>query len=385
MTILDRYIAKQYLVNAAMLLVILACFVVTIDVSLNLNRYWETAVAMSREGEHEGGGLRAMLLTIHLVADLWWPRLLQLFSYLSGVVIVGAMGFTVSQLVRQRELIAVLMSGQSLLRVARPILASAFLVQALSLLNQEFIVANEHVAKLLTRDAGDAGKRDLGRLQMNLTRDGSGRVFFARSFDADKGVLENLIVWDRDETGRAIARTHADRAEWQERGGSGAWILTSGSREVLGVRGPTTPVETLETDLDPLLLRVRQYEGYGQKLSSAQIGVMIDRLDKVSGDAQQARQTRHALERIRWGRWSMLISNMLALLISTTFFLTREPKNMLVQSLKCAPISILALIGGVIGSSAELPGFPAWLSALLPVGVLGPIAIALFTGLPRRS
>jgi lipopolysaccharide export system permease protein len=385
MTILDRYIAKHYLINAAMLLVILACFVVTIDVSLNLNRYWETAVDMSRQGEHEGGGLRAMLLTIHLIADLWWPRLLQLFTYLSGVVIVGAMGFTVSQLVRQRELIAVLMSGQSLVRVARPIIASALLVQGLSLANQEFIIANEHVAKLLTRDAGDAGRRDLGSVQINLTRDGSGRVFFAKAFDADKGELQDLIVWERDESGRVTARTQAEKAIWRDGAGGGAWMLTGGTRETLGTSVPPTPIDTLATDLDPVLLRVRQYEGYGQKLSSAQIGQMIARLEKVSGDADQARQTRHALERIRWGRWSMLVSNMLALLISTTFFLTREPKNMLVQSLKCAPISILALIGGVIGSSADLPGLPAWLSALLPVGVLGPIAIALFTGLPRRS
>lgn len=385
MTILDRYIARQYLLNAAILLVILAGFVVTIDVSLNLNRYWENALRLSKEGDHAGGGLRALLLTVHLIADLWWPRLLQLFSYMSGVVTVGAMGFTVAQLVRHRELVAVLMSGQSLARVARPIIAGAILIQALSLLNQEYIIANDKVAKLLTRDAGDAGKRDLGTVRVGLQRDPAGRVYYASAFDADKGELQNLTVWDRDEARQVTARTTAASATWNQ----GGWDLTQGLRDPITVGAAPTPVTRLETELDPTLLRVNQYRGYGQKLGSGQIAGMVQRLDalaaRVPAQREQVRQTRDSLDRIRWGRWSLIASNLLSLLIAMSFFLSREPTSLLRQCLKSAPISIASLVGGVLGASASIEGLPPWLSALIPVGVLGPIALALFTALPRRS
>ena len=89
MKILDRYIARQYLINIGALLLILACFVVCIDVSLNLPRYWNTAVEYSRQSPSMDSGLRRVLITLLLVADLWWPRLLNLFSFLNGLVLIG--------------------------------------------------------------------------------------------------------------------------------------------------------------------------------------------------------------------------------------------------------------------------------------------------------
>src|SRR5690606_13293541 len=122
MNLIDRYIARQYLTNIAALLVILSCFVVAIDVSLNLPRYWNQAVEMCRQSPATDTTLRRLILTPLLIMDLWWPRLLALFNFLLGLVLVGAMGFTCTQLVRHRELVAVLTAGQSLFRIARPIL-----------------------------------------------------------------------------------------------------------------------------------------------------------------------------------------------------------------------------------------------------------------------
>ena len=84
---------------------------------------------------------------------------------------------------------------------------------------------------------------------------------------------------------------------------------------------------------------------------------------------------RDKLIRVRYGRISTILSNFLAMLIVMPFFLTREPKNMLIQSLKCAPVGIITLVGAVLGASAPIPGLPAAVAAFLPVVVLAPIAV----------
>ena len=71
-----------------------------------------------------------------------------------------------------------------------------------------------------------------------------------------------------------------------------------------------------------------------------------------------------------------MASNILALVVTLPFFLTRVPKPMVVQSIKCAPIAIVALMGGVVGAALPVPGVPAAISAFLPVMVLLPIALA---------
>lgn len=374
LNILDRYIARQFLVNTLVLLVILCCFVVAIDVSLNIDRFITVAEDMARAENAEPTGLRTGLITVFLVSDFWWPKLLQLYNYLIGIVLVGAMGFTCAQLVRHRELVAVLASGQSLHRVARPVLLVALGFTVVQAVNQE--LAMPRVAPLVTRDHGDAGRRLLGSTELPLTRDGLGRYWFASTFDADRGVLEDLSVWERNERGLATRRITAETARWRD----GGWDLTGGMSDPRltpsGAAAVPTPVTRIETDLDPTAIRMRRYAGFSQALSWAQIGQMIAISRQIDPSSPQGRAEREALQRIRFGRLSVMASNVLALVVTLPFFLTRVPRNMALQSLKCAPVAIVALMGGVVGASLPVPGVPAAISAFLPVMILLPVAIA---------
>jgi lipopolysaccharide export LptBFGC system permease protein LptF len=71
-----------------------------------------------------------------------------------------------------------------------------------------------------------------------------------------------------------------------------------------------------------------------------------------------------------------MASNMLVLVIALPFYLTRAPTNMLVQSLKCAPVSIGALMGGILGASAPSGALPPQLSVFVPVLILALIGAA---------
>jgi lipopolysaccharide export LptBFGC system permease protein LptF len=374
MNLLDRYIARQYLINIATLLVLLSCFVVAVDFSVNLQKYWNSP--FFKDMPDVGYGVRRALITTLLVVDLWWPRLLNLFNFMIGLVLVGAMGFTLSQLVRHRELVAVLTSGQSLYRIIRPFVIVSLGMVALQALNQQFITPR--IAGRLVRENQDLGKQEMGASRVPPTLDAKGRLFYANSFDADTDTLKDLYVWDRDpETSLATRRLYAKSAIWKD----GGWELDGGiweSRES-GVKPKPEPATRFETELDPTMLRMKRYAIYGQNLSFTQATAMLRRVEMLGTDPEVTRHNRDQLIRASLGHFSSMVASMLTLLISMSFFLVREPRNMAIQSLKCAPIGIAAIIAGVLGTSVGIPGMPTSLSVFIPVMVLTPLAIAMLT------
>lgn len=378
MSILDRSIARHFLMNVVMLFVILCCFVVAIDVSVNADRYFKVAKGLATEAGHEPSAARTTLVTVFLVADLWWPRLIQLSTYLLGLIMAGAMGFTCSQMVRHREMVAILASGQPLHRVARPVLLTAAALCLAQLAVQETVMPR--IAPLLTRDHGDAGRRNMAEVSVPLTADGQGSVLMANQFDASAETMAGLIIWTGGtESGAKSKRILADRAIWR----GDAWELENGVEESRDTGdGPVLPVrrvDRFETDLSPTALKVRRYSGYSQCLSWSQL-TELEAATRASerGDVQRALDR---LGRLKWGRLATIATNLLALSITLPFFVTREPKNMVVQSLKCAPVAIISLMGGVLGSAAEIPGVPAAVSVFVPAMILAPIAIATATNI----
>lgn len=371
MTLLDRYIARQFLTNVVALFVILCGFVIVIDVSLNMDRFLRLADQMIAQGGSAGGSVRRVLIAVLLIADLWWPKLLQLYNFLLGMVLVAAMGFTCTQLTRNREFIAMMAAGIGLHRVVRPILLVAAALMSVQLINQELVIPR--IAPLLVRDHDDAGNHSLGVAAVPLTLDGQGRLFRAGAFDADTGTLEGVYILERDPEGRAARAVIADRATYRDDG----WDLVNGRGETRArsAVGPSLPVDRIESSLDPDELRMIRYDSYRQSLSFTQVGRMLARETLVDPDQ------RSRLERIRWGRFSIMISSMLSLLIAMPFYVRREPANMVVQSLKCAPVAIAALIGGILGASAAIPGVPAGLGVFIPVMILSVVAVAQVSAL----
>jgi lipopolysaccharide export LptBFGC system permease protein LptF len=378
--LLDRYIARQFITNTALLLLLLGSFVVMVDVSLNISRFAEVAGQMVQNSGSGGGGLRKGLITFLLIADLWWPRLLQLFNFVAGLVLVGAMGFTFSQLVRQRELVAVLAGGISLYRAARPVVLVAAGVLALQVVNQELVMPR--IAHLLTRDAADAGRREASAFPVKLTRDGDGRLWQAFSFDPSAGTLDRPHIWERDPQGRVTRRFAADRAVYQH---PGRWRLENPRLDTaLTAPDPRPRARTnsasaappleITTDITPTTLLADQFAAFSQSLSWRQMFTVL------AADNLRP-EVRERLQRLAWGRASALASSFLALLIALPFFLSREPVNMVAQSLKCAPLAIGSVVLGVVGSAAVIPGLPPAVSAMVPIVILLPLAIAAVTSI----
>lgn len=378
MRILDRSIARQYLSNVLLLFGILLAIILVADFALQFDEYAKIA-GRNADGT-EVGGVRKILVMLVLVLDLWWPRFFQLYNYLLGIVLVGAMGFTLSQMVRHRELVAVLASGVSLQRLAFPIVVVAMFFTGLQAINREYIVPR--IADLLTREKFDAGTRSFapgaGGKRLPLMPDASGRTWYARSFDPTKSEITSLYVYERDAEGLPVRRITADRATWSR----GAWILENGKAQRYdqgeenvtrpGGRAVIEPVASIETDLDPTTLTLRRYESFAQNIGTANLTQLIDNYR-----ARKAPQERiDALNRIRYGRVTVLAANILSLLVCMPFFLRRTPTNMLLQSVYCAPVAIVTVMGSTLGASANIPGIPPILGAMIPIMVLIPLSVA---------
>lgn len=385
MRILDRTIARQYLMNVVLLFGILLAIILVADFALQFDEYAKIA-GRSVDGT-EVSGLRKIVVMVVLLLDLWWPRFFQLYNYLLGIVLVGAMGFTLSQMVRHRELVAVLASGVSLQRLAFPIVIIAAVLSGVQAVNREFIVPR--IADLLTREKFDAGTRSFAPgkgTRLPTTPDARGRVWYAEGFDPSQEELTNLYVYERNEAGLPIRRITATSAKWEagraNAGGArdGAWVLEGGlaqeyqdgaastSNQPMGAK----PIASIETDLDPTTLTLRRYESYGQNISTAHIGQLIRAYEAKKASPERI----DALNRIRFGRVTVLAANILALLVCMPFFLRRTPTNMVLQSVYCAPVAIITVMGSTLGASANIPGVPPILGAMIPVMVLIPLAVA---------
>ncbi len=372
MSLLERYIARQFLTNVVLLFVILFSFIVVIDVSLNIDQFLDMAKRLGTQStDQDPGTIRKSVLSILLIADLWWPKLLQLYNFLLGMVMVGAMGFTFAQMSKNRELIALMAAGIGLHRIIKPVLIVAIGLTALQLVNQELIIPR--IAPLLVRDHEDAGNHKLSVDTVPLTADGSGRLFRAAAFDANTNTLEGLYILERDDNGHTSRSITAQSATYRQ----GGWDLdnaTAQTRTQTTV-GIPTPIDRIESSLDPNELRINRYESYSQALSFAQAREMLSR------ETLKDPKKRAKYERIALGRFSMMISAILTLIIAIPFYATREPKNMVIQSIRCAPIAIITLIAGVIGATAAIPGLPTTIGVFIPVMILSVVAVAQFSAL----
>ncbi|MBS0187135.1 MAG: LptF/LptG family permease [Planctomycetes bacterium] len=381
MRTLDRYIARQYVINIVALILILFSFIIAIDLSLNFDKFMALAAKRGMTPEGDPSTARKLLLTVFLVFDYWWPKLIQLFNYMIGLIIIGAMGFTCSQLVRHREFVAAVAGGISLHRVIRPILVVAILATGLQALNFEFVIPN--IADLIQRDREQASQRRLESLPVRLVPDGQRRLFYARTFQPDKQQMLDMLVIERSPAGPAVRAISATRAVWRD----GGWDLENGVAESrTDQSAPREKVDRIVTDLDPTALKIARFSGYSQSLSWSQITEMLKRPELLvlneedrekEAVAQDVRDQRVAeLERIRYGRASIMLCNILSLLVVTPFFLRREPTNMVLESIKAAPLAIGGVMGGVLGASAAIPGLPPQIGVFVPAIVLLPMAIA---------
>ncbi|MHC5022839.1 MAG: LptF/LptG family permease [Planctomycetota bacterium] len=371
MSLLDRYIVGRFLVNFAILLALLFLFASTIDVVLNLDEFVDVA---KDRGDDATGILRLVISVVVLAMNFELPRLFQFYAYLHGLVAIGAMGFTLAQMHRNKELVAVMASGVSLHRVAMPFVVGVFALSLVQLLNQEWMLPR--VAPLLLRGHGHIGEGGVEEFSIPFTPGRDGTLLQAAAFDPRTNTLTRPTILERDERGGTQRRITAAVAIWDD--SLESWKLRNGqatrSEPAAGRAGSALvvrePLEVYATDLSPRLLMVRRYGQFAGMLSQQQINDMLR-----SGTVADV----SALLRHRYARFGTVLVNVLVIVITLPFFLLREPSNLFRQSVICAGTALPVLMTALVLMTVNMPGLTPAVSVFLPAILLLPVAIARMT------
>lgn len=374
MKILDRYIVQLFVVNLVILFVVITGLILLINLIVNFDTFVQAAA--QEEGLGPIGRVWHMLV---LAADFYGPQIFLYYNYMAGLLPVGAAAFTLGQLVRTHELTAMLAGGVSMHRIAMPILALGFAVNVAMVLNQELMLPS--LAEKLQRRHSDIRHGQMRDLSVRFMPDSRGALYSADGFEVSTQTLRNVIILVREPLddgrfGRASVRITADRAVWDEQ--RDGWELVNG----VGVRRePADPADAdfavrrteavafIESDLNPVSIVQRERQRFRQLLSTQQLDELIERsalLDPAE------------LRRIKHSRFSLVLVNMLILAMGLPFFLLRSPANMLLQTVKAAPLCVGAWGGGFLMMQIAAPGdLPPAAIAWLPVAVYAPVAIYL--------
>jgi lipopolysaccharide export LptBFGC system permease protein LptF len=372
MRILDRTIVSRFLWNFFVLFALLFVFAASIDVILQMEKYLRAAGANVEFGRYPNKAVAF----VGVIVEFHGPRVFQFFQFMVGLLAVGAMGFTFAQMHRTRELVAIMAAGVPLRRCVWAVLGAALALNAVAVVNQELVLPR--FADTLMLDHVDLSRADRAAFPVTLTRDSSGNLMYASSFDPETGRITGFLGLERDEQGSLVRRTTAPAAAWDDE--RSAWVLEKGTAVTRdpsvrdgATQSPTPqPAAEWRTDLSPKAIAARHYRLFAQMLSSADLAKIA-----AAGAIERSQ-----VDRMQLGRGGSVLVNLLVLAIAVPFFLQRGPVNMLQMSVLCAAATVPAIIVSAIVMAAPIGGLPPAVAVAIPIALLTPVAVARISWLP---
>ena len=361
LTVLDRYLLRSLLVNYLIGLGVMLSLYVVLDMFVNMDEFTE---------QHE-----PVFTILGNIVSYYTPNLLLYFSQLSGVITLFACAAVLARMRKLNEMTAILSSGVSLYRVARPVLIFGAVVTGLLVVDTEWLVPA--VAHKLSRYHDDAA----GKLayEVLFLRDKGGALLSAGKFNPGSHDLERLLILVRNEDGSVVQTWEADRATWEPPSSvrpQGRWHLDRGrlTTRLAGAETGLGPREDqritypayYESDLSPEAIELRQSQGWLRFLSLAQLREL--ETDQTA-DRASIIQTRHT-------RIAAPIVSLLLLLLGLPFFLDRSPANVLGDAGRCLLVCGLCYVVTFIAQnirSETASALPAW----IPIFVFGTLAMVL--------
>ncbi|HOQ03889.1 MAG TPA: LptF/LptG family permease [Anaerohalosphaeraceae bacterium] len=268
MRLLDRYIAKNFLVGYFISFFVLIGLCITLDLFVNIDEFVE------QSGQSKGIMLRHILLYYGPQTALW-------FRHLAGMITVIAAVFSLARMTKNNELIAVMASGISLKRILAPILFLAVLLMGLQIADEEFLIPR--LANDLTRGRDEISQPR--RFSFWFISSPEGHLFCGREYNESTRTMKDaFVILRRQEPSSqrwtVIGQVEAERAVYDAH--RKGWVLENGRRmNVLPEEGGQTSLTSVEkidflaSGLMPEDIGLRRQEGYKSLLSLGQIEELL--------------------------------------------------------------------------------------------------------------
>ncbi|MBA7686159.1 hypothetical protein ES703_94598 [subsurface metagenome] len=306
MKILDRYVAKNFLIGYVIAFCVLIGLRIIIDLFVNLDEFTE----------HADLGTLAVIkniLTFYALNSTLY------FRDFAGMITVVAAAFSLGKMVRSNELVAVMASGVSLKRVIAPIVVLALLLTGLLIVDQEFIIPP--LSDRLVRDQDDIPGQE--SYDVLFISDANGSLICSQRFDVETSTLYNPTIIIRSKKGESViwevtGRISADKAVYNY--GTGRWNLTNGLFIKKDSQIGAMPIASYVSDITPKDIPVRRKSRYKTLLSSRQLAVLAEQRTKIK-DLAQLYSQKHF-------RITDPLINLVMLMVSLPILVCRDPKSM---------------------------------------------------------
>jgi len=212
---LDRYVVRSFLWSFLMLFTVMMSLRIIVDMSINLDVFIRDP----------SGELTAMDKLSNIVSYYSYQSVMYI-QELGGIIIVISAAFTLGRMNHTNELTAMLASGVSLRRVVFPIILSAIVLDALVVLDQEYVVPR--VADKLVRSREDVQEISSSNL-VRLMTDEANTSWLALKLMPEQKTMEFLTAICRDKQGRwlGMATSHlaVEETVMDDEGEKTGWSL----------------------------------------------------------------------------------------------------------------------------------------------------------------
>jgi lipopolysaccharide export system permease protein len=271
MRIHDRYVLGDFWRNLAVGLLAFTVIYVTVDVTEQINIYVDNHARFSD------------------VALFYAFKIPWILALIMPVSVLLAAVFSLGKLSKQNELTAFISSGTPLVRVALPIIVSAFAISFVVMAFGEYVVpdANRKSVKIRRVNIEKVKEADTSRYRSNVHYQGEqGRTYYAETYDVMLKALMNVILYEYRE-GNLERRIDARKAFWD----GSEWIFVDGA-----VRDFANEKETIATFAKlPMKELPERPEDFSkediapEEMNFRQLGVYIDKLARSGGPVDKYR------------------------------------------------------------------------------------------------
>jgi len=357
LTILDRYVIRSFITNYLVSLTVLIGLYIIVDLFVNLDEFTERD--------------QSAAVVLANVCDYYGYNLFLYFSQLSGVITLVAASFTLARMQRSNELTAILASGTSLYRVAAPVVGLGLLMNTLWIIDQELIIPQ--IGHRLARPHDDVEGTDTYGIW--FLNDRNNALVSAVEFYPKSKRMKGVVIMQRNPDNAVTGTITADGARWDEE--RRLWVLSRGNH--IGTGGDQDDgfgrddglgknlVPEYKSDLTPKELMLRQAGQWINFMSIRQLNALEKR--EVS--------RRWLIAQVKHARFTTPFANMILLLIGMPFFLSREPRNVLISAAMslavCSTCFVINFVAQNLVTVQMNPALPAW----IPLILFGPIAVIL--------
>jgi lipopolysaccharide export system permease protein len=273
LTILDKYILRETSRTVFIGLLAFIAVFVSADMIENVDDFVDNNVGLP---------------TILKYYAFQVPRI---FTLTLPVAMLISCLFTVGQMARHNELVAIKASGIRFARTVVPLVGIGLTASLISLGVGEIIEpeANSIVRSIKSNEIKKSSRQRQPRIRTNISYRGKDGVFyFAPEYDTRKNIMKEVVV-EKSSKGHLIFRLNASTASWQD----SAWVFNEAWIRWFDEEGevereayvPEGPVRDLKDSPAEIVREQRQPE----EMSYRELAHLVSRINESGGDATKYR------------------------------------------------------------------------------------------------